>query len=151
MAALPEREVAMPRILIVDDDEAVRSATRILLDAYRFDVVAVPDGKSGVDAIKSGAFDLVLVDLFMPDMDGLQTSAAIRQINPNIPIITMSGFMFKGTCPTMPNFDAMATEAGAVSTLYKPFRPAELLQAVHEALGATAQTQEFRTRSVAGT
>ena len=46
--------------------------------------------------------------------------------------------MFGGACPEMPNFDAMATEVGALSTLYKPFRPDGLLQAVENAIGATA-------------
>jgi CheY-like chemotaxis protein len=127
------------RILIIDDDPAVRTATKILLNANQFDVVAVADGKSGVEEIKSGPFDLVLVDLFMPGgMDGLKTNEAIRQIDASIPIITVSGFMFKGQCPTMPNFDAMAAEAGAVATLYKPFRPSELLQAIRTALGVAA-------------
>ena len=101
-------------------------------------MVAAPDGKSGIEEIKKGSFDLVLVDLFMPDMDGLKTTEAIRQVDGGIPIITMSGFMFKGPCPTMPNFEAMAAEAGAVSTLYKPFRPAELLRAIRSVIGVAA-------------
>jgi CheY-like chemotaxis protein len=106
-------------------------------------VVDVADGKSGVEATRTGGFDLVLVDLFMPGMDGLKTTTAIRQFNTDIPIITVSGFMFKGKCPTMPHFDAIATEAGAVSTLYKPFRPNELLQAVNNALGAACIDAEI--------
>jgi len=63
---------------------------------------------------------------------------AIRQSNPTLPLIAASGFMFNGTCPAMPGFEAMATEAGAASTLYKPFRPAEVLQAVEQAIGIAA-------------
>jgi CheY-like chemotaxis protein len=125
-------------ILLIDDDAAARSATSILLAANGFDVVEAPDGKSGIDAIKARQFDLAIVDLFMPGMNGLDTTKAIRKISPDLPIITASGFMFSGSCPEMPNFDAMAVEAGAVSTLYKPFRPKQLLQAVHEAIGAIA-------------
>jgi CheY-like chemotaxis protein len=128
----------MPRILIIDDDAAVRKTVSIVLAAKGFAVVEAESGKAGVEAIKDGAFDLVLVDLFMPGMDGLKTTEVIRQCNPAIPIIAASGFMFGGgPCPTMPNFDAMATEAGAVAILYKPFRPPELLQAIHKALGAS--------------
>jgi CheY-like chemotaxis protein len=125
----------MPRILVIDDDAAVRKTLEILLTAEGFDVVEAGTGKAGVEAIKIGAFDLVIVDLFMPEMDGLKTTEAIRQHNATVPIIAASGFMFSGSCPTMPNFDAMATEAGAVATLYKPFRPKELLQTIENVIG----------------
>lgn len=128
----------MACILIIDDDEAVRQATKIVLEANGFDVVAVADGKSGVGAINERRFDLVIVDLFMPAMDGLATTKAIHDLSPTVPVIAASGFMFGGSCPDMPNFQTMATEAGAISTLYKPFRPKELLQAVQKAIGVTA-------------
>ncbi|HTC02274.1 MAG TPA: response regulator [Xanthobacteraceae bacterium] len=128
----------MVRILIIDDDAAVRSATKIALEVNGFDVVAVADGKSGISAIQEQQFDVVIVDLFMPGMDGLATTTAIRKINPHMPIITASGFMFGGACPEMPNFQAMAEEAGATAALYKPFRPKELLQAVQKAIELAA-------------
>jgi CheY-like chemotaxis protein len=126
----------MARILIVDDDEAVSKATMIVLEAGGFEVVAVESGQSGFDAIKAGAFDAVIVDLFMPGMDGLETTRAIHQHSPSLPIIAVSGFLFRDRCPTMPNFRPMAIEAGAVATLYKPFRPNELVNAVSDAIGA---------------
>jgi CheY-like chemotaxis protein len=125
----------MTRILVIDDDQAVRQATKILLDANGFDVVTVAGGKAGIDEIKVGSFDVVIVDLFMPGMDGLKTTEAIRRYNAKIPIIAASGFMFGGVCPPMPNFDRMAKEAGAVLTLYKPFRPQELLKMIKDAIG----------------
>jgi CheY-like chemotaxis protein len=128
----------MIRILLIDDDEAVRKATAILLRAQGFDPVTAEGGKAGVAAIEAGAFDLVIVDLFMPGMDGMETIKAIRQRNSNIPIIAVSGFMFSGDCPEMPNFGSMMAEAGAISTLYKPFRPAELMQAIRGAIPQAA-------------
>ena len=127
----------MASILIVDDDQAVRNATKIALEASGFDVVAVADGKSGLVKIAEQHFDVVIVDLFMPGMDGLETTRAIRKLSPHMPIIAASGFMFGGSCPEMPIFQEMAQEAGALHTLYKPFRPKDLLQAVQKALGAT--------------
>ena len=116
----------MARILIIDDDQAVRTATKIALAASGFDVVAVADGKSGLAEIVQQCFDVVIVDLFMPGMDGLETTKAIRKLSPQIPIIAASGFMFGGSCPEMPIFQEMAQEAGALHTLYKPFRPKDL-------------------------
>jgi CheY-like chemotaxis protein len=129
----------MTSILVIDDDALVREATQILLRARGYDVSVAPDGKSGIEAMKSGQFDLAIVDLFMPDMDGLQVIKAIRQFEPSMPMIAASGFMFGNACPEMPGFDAMASEAGAVSTLYKPLRPDHVLRAVEKALGGDAR------------
>jgi CheY-like chemotaxis protein len=128
------------RVLVIDDDEAVLEATTGLLRSEGFDVVAAPHGEAGVEAVKARPFDVVIVDVFMPGMDGLATTRAIRQYNKTVQIIAVSGFMLGHWRLEMPNFVAMAAEAGACSTLYKPFRPAALLQAIAEALGtATPQ------------
>jgi CheY-like chemotaxis protein len=128
----------MPNILIIDDDKLVGEATQILLRARGYDVTVARDGKSGIAAIMAGQFDIAIVDLFMPDMDGLKVMQTIRQSNPTIAIIAASGFMFDGACPPMPGFDAMATDAGAVCTLYKPFRPHEVVRAVEQAIRTAA-------------
>jgi CheY-like chemotaxis protein len=133
----------MPRILIIDDDEAVRQAALIMLEARGFDVVAVESGQLGLDAVKVAPFDAVVVDIFMPGMDGLETTRAIHQHSPATPVIAVSGFMFQGRCPTMPDFYSMAAEAGAVAALYKPLRPNQLVQAIADAM----QTERIGKRS----
>jgi CheY-like chemotaxis protein len=124
----------MARILVIDDDEHVREATQIVLAASGYDVVTAANGQSGIELARGNAVDLVLLDVFMPGMDGLTTAQAIHREHPDLPIIAVSGFMFGGQCPTMPYFDDMAAEAGAISTLYKPFKPADLMQAIKKAL-----------------
>jgi two-component system, OmpR family, response regulator MtrA len=126
----------MVSVLVVDDDAAVRSATTILLNANGFDVVAVADGPAGIEMAKNRHFDVAIVDLFMQGMDGLETTKAIRRYNANIPIIAASGFMLNGPTPEMPEFEAMAREAGATATMYKPFRPKVMLQIIQDALKA---------------
>jgi CheY-like chemotaxis protein len=130
----------MPKILIIDDDKLVRESTQILLRSKGYDVVVAPDGKAGLEQAQSGAFDLAIVDLFMPGMDGLQVIKALHASRPDIPVIAASGFMFSSDSgrPDMPEFENMAAEAGAVSTLYKPLRPKEVLSAVEKAIGVTA-------------
>jgi len=132
----------MTSILIVDDDDAVRGATKILLDANGFEVVAVADGNAGVAAIKQRHFDVAIVDLFMKGIDGLETTRAMREQNPEMAIIAASGFMLRGvSCPEMPEFETMAREAGATATMYKPFRPKVLLQAIKDALTASSSAE----------
>lgn len=128
----------MPCILVIDDDKLVRQAMEILLRARGYDVTVAESGKAGIEAAKVRPFDLAIVDLFMPDMDGLKVMEAIRQSNPTMPLIAASGFMFNGDPPPMPGFAAMAIEAGAALTLYKPFRPADVLQAVEQAIREAA-------------
>lgn len=128
----------MTRILLIDDDKAVREATQIVLTANGYDVITAANGQSGIELARNNAIDLVLLDVFMPGMDGLTTAQAIHREHPGLPIIAVSGFMFGGQCPDMPGFDDMAAEAGAISTLYKPFKPAELMQAIKKALKVMA-------------
>lgn len=128
----------MARVLVIDDEEAVRRATQIALVAHGFDVVTAAGGKAGVEAVKESVFDVAIVDLFMDGMDGLETTKAMREHCPKLPIITASGFMFGsgGKVPEMPGFENMAIEAGANLTLYKPFRPRELVAAINKAMEA---------------
>jgi len=132
----------MPSVLIIDDDRMVREATRILLNAGGYEVVVAENGKTGIEIAGSRPFDVAIVDLFMPGIDGLQVIGAIHELNPQMPMIAASGFMFSNgeACPEMPDFDSMALEAGAVATLYKPFRPDALLKEVAKAISpATVQ------------
>jgi CheY-like chemotaxis protein len=124
----------MKRILLIDDDEAIREASEMLLTAKGFDVVTAANGAIAVEAVKAGAFDVAIVDLFMPGMDGLETTRALRKCSPQLPVIAVSGFMLGDRLLEMPNFESMAAEAGAFVTLYKPFKPDALLQAIDTAL-----------------
>jgi CheY-like chemotaxis protein len=75
----------------------------------------------------------------MPGMDGLATTKALRALRPGLPVLAVSGFMMRDNArPSMPNFEPMASEAGATATLCKPFRPKELLAAVRAAMGVAA-------------
>jgi CheY-like chemotaxis protein len=129
------RRRAVQRVLIIDDDRRVADTARAILEREGYDVVVAEDGSAGLRALQDGRFDLAIVDLFMPVMDGLETTRELRRLAPVMPIIAMSGFMFRGECPQMPHFSAMAKEAGALATLYKPFRRQELLQVVRDVSG----------------
>jgi CheY-like chemotaxis protein len=128
----------MKRILLIDDDEAIREATEMLLTAKGFDVVTAASGAAAIEAVKADTFDVAVVDLFMPGMDGLETTRAMRQCDPHLPVIAVSGFMLGDRLLEMPNFDSMAAEAGAFVTLYKPFKPDALMQAIETALHGPA-------------
>ena len=70
---IPGRAAALARILIVDDDNAVRMTFRLLLEGAGHNVVVASDGRHGLDLLNAEAFDLLILDIFMPGMDGFET------------------------------------------------------------------------------
>jgi DNA-binding response OmpR family regulator len=117
-------------ILIVDSDAAVGTAIKLWLEVEGAEVVHIEDGADGVEAIRNGRFDLVIMELSMPGFDGLETIGLMRRIRPSLPIIVLSNTLQSAERTTS---DAMA--AGAASVLAKPFRPRDLMQAIEAALG----------------
>src|SRR5437667_4246832 len=77
----------MSRILVVDDDTSVRMAIQTLLEHESYEVVTADSGHGGNEAIKNATFDVVIVDIFMPGMDGLETIRAFHRDAPTVPII----------------------------------------------------------------
>jgi CheY-like chemotaxis protein len=128
---------AMAKILVVDDDTVMQMTIRLLLERAGYSVVVAGDGRKGLAAFKTGHFDLVLLDIFMPTMDGLETMKLVRELRPKVPIIAMSGRPATPDSSSEPDFLAMATKLGAVRSLPKPFKPAVLLAAVADCLATT--------------
>jgi CheY-like chemotaxis protein len=128
--------LALANILIVDDDSAVQATIRILLERAGHSVVAAGDGRKGLAIFEAGDFDLLFLDIFMPGMDGLETMRLIHQQRPLTPIIVISGRPIASDPGTGPDYLAMATKLGAVTSLQKPFKPAALLAAVENCLAA---------------
>jgi CheY-like chemotaxis protein len=130
----------MARILLIDDDKAVRSAMARVLESGGFDVVAVEDAAAGRKALQAEQCDAAVVDIFMPDMDGLETLRLFRQSRPNMPIVAVAGsvslFAYRDSPEAPPDYLSMATKLGAVTAVQKPFHPRQLLQPVQQSIGA---------------
>jgi len=138
----------MTRVLVVDDDKSVGAAIKTVLEIAGFEVVHALDCMSGIAAIKAADFHIVMVDLFMPGIDGLETINAFRQIMPGVPIIAISGFMPRDGHGRAPDFLGMATKLGANCGLAKPFRPRDLMAAVESCLGGAGQNASLQASAV---
>jgi CheY-like chemotaxis protein len=126
----PPEVDAMPRILVIDDDLSVGSAIQLMMARHGCDTVFVQSAAAGVRAFDISPFDSVMVDIFMPGVDGLETIKAFRERAPAVPIIAMSGFRFRNSNSGAPDYLALAAKFGATSCLRKPFTLQQLLEAV---------------------
>ena len=120
----------MVRILVVDDDRSVAYSIKTLLEYEGFDVAVAEDGGSAIVAAQAALYDVVIVDIFMPGMDGLETIAALRRDQPDLPIIAISGFTLRDQEAPLTDVLAKAMHLGASCTLHKPFRRRDILDAV---------------------
>jgi DNA-binding response OmpR family regulator len=119
----------MARILLIDDDESLRKVVAKSLGYAGHDVIQASDGKQGVELFRATPVDLVITDLVMPVQEGVETIVRLRQENPKMPIIAISGGLTNSKL-----YLTMAEKIGARRVLGKPFTPPELLQAVTEVL-----------------
>jgi DNA-binding response OmpR family regulator len=126
----------MTRVLVVEDDLSVGAAIRMTLDREGYETVHAIDARVGIKTFESSRFDFALIDLFLPDIDGLKTIAEFRRGVPTMPILAMSGFIFRGSMDSNLDYFTMAIEAGATGCLRKPFSPHQLLAAVHASLAS---------------
>ena len=131
--AEPQRD-AMARILVVDDDPMVCMAIEVYLERHNFQVTIADGGEAGLRALDSNAFDLMIVDIFMPHMRGFESIRIFHERAPAIPLIAMSGYAFANLNTPAPDFLRMALELGASRCLRKPFTPAALLTVINECL-----------------
>ena len=123
----------MPRVLVVDDDPMVCVAIEVCLKRRGFEVTVADGGEAGMRALELSDFDVMLIDVFMPHMRGVESIRMFHERKPGVPIIAMSGYAFASSERT-PDFLRMTTELGAVRCLRKPFTPTALLTSVNECL-----------------
>jgi CheY-like chemotaxis protein len=113
------------RILVIEDNLDLRDYLRLALETQGYQVLTARNGEEALGYLNGHPVDVVLTDIFMPEMDGIETIAALRKLFPDIRVIAMSG---------RPGVDylAVARELGVTRTLRKPFDIEELLAALGE-------------------
>jgi CheY-like chemotaxis protein len=132
---------AAARILVIDDDACVSMAIQALLARRQFETVLASRAHAGIHTFQASEFDVVMVDLFMPGMNGLETIARIRSESA-VPIIAMSGFSLRNSLDPDQDFLGMAILRGATTSLRKPFSPPQLVAAIDRSLGLPSSTGE---------
>lgn len=122
-----------PRILIMDDEDMIRSLVVQVLSRYGYEVIAVSEGSDALEQYQSARdaghpFNLVILDLMMPEgMNGKEVIARLRQMDPAVKAIVSSGYYDD---PAMANY----REYGFVNTVPKPYKVHELIHVIQETL-----------------
>jgi DNA-binding response OmpR family regulator len=124
----------MHRILVVDDDPHVCRAIRAWLKHHGYRVSIADGGVGGLAALDNGTFDLMVVDVIMPNMRGFESIRVFHRRAPTVPLIAISGGAFLDPETSEPDFLRLAAKLGASRCLRKPFKPATLLAVIDECL-----------------
>lgn len=121
----------MSAILVVDDDDAMRLVMTRALDRSGHQVTEASNGLEALDKLSQGSFDLIITDLIMPEMEGIELIQAIRKKHLDIKILGISG----GGRSNPDSYLALASGLGANKVLAKPFEIETLLSTVNELTG----------------
>lgn len=116
-----------PRVLIVDDDPEVRSTLYDYLDKRGFSAVSVASGREAVARIRAESFDVAILDVVMPEVDGMTVLLEFRRLRPKLKVIMLSGF-------STVNDAVEAIKKGASHYLTKPYAPSEILTAIRRVI-----------------
>ena len=119
----------MATILIIDDDDQLRKSFQKLLSEEGYTAEGAASGEAGLEIIKEGIPDLVIVDIRLPGMNGLETFQAVHRVEPKLPVIIMTAY---GTTETA----IEATKMGAFDYILKPFEIPNMLVVIKQALEA---------------
>jgi DNA-binding response OmpR family regulator len=132
----------MARILVIDDDDLVRGTVKAILATAGHDIVLASDGEQGLRRLEDGAVDLVIMDLFMPQKEGIETIRDMRRQGIKTAVIVMTGgpaLRVEGGRRADVDYLQMAKSFGADGTIHKPFSRQQLLAAVDACLGASGK------------
>jgi DNA-binding NtrC family response regulator len=116
-----------PVILIVDDDPGIRESFRVILEDYQYEVLEASDGLPAIDILRASQVDLVLLDIRLPGMDGIDVLSRIKGIDEQVEVVLVTAVKTVRTA-------VAAMKLGAFDYLTKPFEEDELLSVIRRAL-----------------
>lgn len=120
----------MTSVLVIEDELMIQNLLGRLFEMEGYEVLKASDGKKGLDVFREHHADLIITDIIMPEMDGLEVTRTVREEDPDVKIIAISG----GGRDAPENYLAMAEIFGANKTFCKPIDRTELLAAARNLL-----------------
>ena len=118
-------------ILLVEDEELLRAGVQEVLEIQGYKVITAPDGEQALACLGAQTIDLIITDLVMPKMDGVDFVKQLRKIKPDLPVIVVSG----STRNIMQRYGIDSIQVpGANASLPKPFKSVDLIEQVRQLL-----------------
>jgi excisionase family DNA binding protein len=124
----PALRTGRPRVLVVDDEASIRELLSKTLALAEYEVDTAPDGRSAIERLRLGHYDLLIADLKMPGLDGLSLIREAKRLKSELPVIIITGFSTESSA-------IEAVNLGVAGYLTKPFRVPQVLAAAARALG----------------
>ena len=118
---------ATSTVLIVDDQDSIRMSLAAVLEDSGYNIIEAESGYQAIDAVKQSSIDLVLLDIKMPGINGVQTFREIKKISPGTAVVMMTGFALEDLVEA-------ALEEGAYSVVYKPFDVEKIISLVESVI-----------------
>ena len=120
-------------ILLVEDEELLRAGVQEVLEIQGYNVISAPDGEQALACLAAQTIDLIITDLVMPKMDGVDFVKQLRKIKPDLPVIVVSG----STRNIMQRYGIDSIQVpGANASLPKPFKSVDLIEQVRQLLAS---------------
>ena len=138
---MTKTEAHSPSILVIDDQEGIRKSFSAILEKEGYEVDAVATGQEAIKRSKSRIYNLALVDLRLPDMDGIQLLTTMRDTSPKMVKIIVTGY------PSMENA-IEAVNRGADAYIVKPFTMETLLRTIEEHLRKQKEAVKYSEKKV---
>ena len=129
-----------PKILVVDDAPEARETLTDILEAQSYDIKAVGSGQEAIDLAKKKAFDVALIDIMLPDMEGINVLKSIKEIRP-----TLEGIIVTGHASVENAIKAM--DEGAFAYLTKPLNMTEALANIEKAFDKIQKEKELEEKT----
>ena len=112
-------------ILVVDDNEDLLDTFSLIFKRAGFSVVTATDGQTAVEMFRDGEFDITLMDIVLPEMNGVEAFRLIHKMNPDTPVILMTGYSDE-------DLEELAIHEGACCVMHKPLRIEQMIRIIKE-------------------
>jgi DNA-binding NtrC family response regulator len=130
------------RILVIDDDENIRKVLQTILEDEGYIIDTAETAKIGIEKSQKGFYNLALIDVRLPDMEGIELLSKLRETKPKMRKIIVTGY------PTLQNAVA-AVNKGADAYVMKPFDVEKILQTIKEQLQTQAEEKKYSEAKIA--
>ena len=127
------------RLLLVDDNRTLCKTMSYILEHKGYEVQTAGDGDTAIERVKEQAYDLILIDIKMPDPNGVETYRMIKMIRPDVKVLMITAY-------AVPDLVQDSLMEGAIAVIYKPFHMQNLLKKIEQLVRKRTGSEMTRSK-----